>query len=276
VWSRRCAASSSSEVTSPLPELRADCSRCVGLCCVALALTKSADFAIDKPAGTPCPNLEADYRCGIHAELRERGFPGCVVYDCFGAGQYVTQTIFGGRHAGSRMFAVFEVVRQLHELQWYLATALALPAAEPLHAALEQALEQTRVLTDQTPEVLAATDVAAHRDRVMPLLRRASELARRKSAGPRRDYAAADLVGARLVNVDLRGASLRGARLIGADLRGVDLTLADVSGADLRNTDLHGANLSHTLFVTQAQLDAARGDASTRLPASLVRPAHWQ
>ena len=60
--------------------------RCAGLCCVAPAFAASADFAIDKPAGRPCPNLRDDFRCGIHAELRERGFPGCEVFDCFGAG----------------------------------------------------------------------------------------------------------------------------------------------------------------------------------------------
>ena len=46
--------------------LRADCGSCFGLCCVALAFAASADFAIDKAAGQPCPNLRADFRCGIH------------------------------------------------------------------------------------------------------------------------------------------------------------------------------------------------------------------
>lgn len=30
------------------PEVRADCSRCFGLCCVALPFARSADFAVDK------------------------------------------------------------------------------------------------------------------------------------------------------------------------------------------------------------------------------------
>ena len=77
--------------------LRADCSRCAGLCCVAPAFAASADFAIDKPAGVACPNLADDFRCGIHAQLRDRGFPGCTVFDCFGAGQHITQGTFGGR-----------------------------------------------------------------------------------------------------------------------------------------------------------------------------------
>ena len=89
-------------MTSPGLELRANCERCFGLCCVAPAFSASADFAIDKAAGRPCPNLRADNRCQIHAELRPRGFPGCAVYDCFGAGQKVAQVTFGGRDWRSR------------------------------------------------------------------------------------------------------------------------------------------------------------------------------
>ncbi len=78
-------------------ELRGDCQRCFGLCCVALPFAASADFAVGKDAGTPCRNLQDDHRCGIHARLRQTGFTGCTVYDCFGAGQQVSQVTFGGR-----------------------------------------------------------------------------------------------------------------------------------------------------------------------------------
>ena len=61
----------------------------------------------------------------------------------------------------------------------------------------------------------------------------------------------------------------------GADLRGLDLGTADLLGADLRNADLRGADLSRSLFLTQPQVTAARGDASTRLPSVLQRPVHW-
>jgi hypothetical protein len=47
------------------------------------------------------------------------------------------------------------------------------------------------------------------------------------------------------------------------------------SGADLSDARLNGADLSKTLELTQAQLDAARGDATTRLPDGLRRPASW-
>lgn len=268
-------------------DLRADCSRCFALCCVAPAFAASADFAIDKPAGQPCPNLRADFRCGIHGELRQRGFPGCTVYDCFGAGQQVAQVTFGGWDwrqnpaTARRMFDVFAVMRQLHELLWYLTEALTLaraqPAVRPVHDQLAAALDETGRLTQLNPDEILAVDVAAHRDRVNVLLRRASELARDQIRGRQRkiERGGADLIGADLRDADLRGANLRGAYLIGADLRGANLRAADVIGADFRAADLRGADLTGTIFLIQSQLDAAKGDARTKLPPEHVRPKHW-
>ncbi|MEV5879068.1 pentapeptide repeat-containing protein [Streptomyces sp. NPDC052101] len=271
-----------------LAELRGDCARCFGLCCVALPFAASADFALDKPAGKPCPNLQGDHRCGIHADLRKKGFTGCTVYDCFGAGQKVAQVTFGGQdwRTGSkeharRMFDVFPVVRQLHELLWYLTEALGLPAAAPVRPDLRRALEETERLTRQSPGELAALDVAAHRQQVNALLLRTSELARAGAGGKGgkkgkgKDRRGADLIGARLRGADLRGASLRGAYLIAADLTGADLRDADMIGADLRDADLTDADLTGAFFLTQPQLNAARGSVGTRLPESVSRPVHW-
>ena len=168
-----------------------------------------------RQAGKPCPNLRDDHRCGIHARLRHKGFTGCTVYDCFGAGQKVSQVTFGGQdwrtgpaQDARRMFDVFPVVRQLHELLWYLTEALTLPAARPVHADLRRALDRTEDLTRGTPEELAALDV------------------RRAPAGGQRAAAEDQRAGAgrapAAAKKDRRGADLMGARLKGADLRGAE------------------------------------------------------
>jgi uncharacterized protein YjbI with pentapeptide repeats len=64
--------------------------------------------------------------------------------------------------------------------------------------------------------------------------------------------------------------------LIGADLRGADLREADLIGADLRAADLRGADLTGALFLTRGQVQSAVGDAATRIPLRLPRPAHWR
>jgi uncharacterized protein YjbI with pentapeptide repeats len=262
--------------------LRADCTRCFGLCCVAPAFAVSADFAIDKPAGRPCPHLQPDFRCGIHTDLRGRGFRGCATYDCFGAGQRVSQVTFGGRDwrqapdTARQVFGVFAVMRQLHELLWWLSQARGCPAAGPLRDELAGALRATEAMTQGAPEVVLGLDLAAHRGEVNALLVRASDVIRAGVAGQHTDHAGADLIGARLRGARLRGACLRGAYLIAADLRDADLRDADLRGADLRDADLRGADLTGSLFLSQSQVDAANGDPGTKLPRSLSRPAHWR
>jgi uncharacterized protein YjbI with pentapeptide repeats len=261
--------------------LQADCANCFGLCCVALPFAASADFAVDKDAGRPCSNLQADFRCGIHTELRRRGFNGCTVFDCLGAGQKVSQLTFGGRSwrespgTAQQMFKVFPVMRQLHELLWYLTEALTLPAARPVHGELRRALEGAELLTRGSADELAQLDVSALRNEISALLLRASELVRESVPGRKKNHRGADLIGAKLKRANLRGANLRGAYLIAADLSGADLRTADLIGADLRDADLSGADLTGAVFLTQAQLNAARGDAATKLPPTLNRPTHW-
>ena len=79
-------------------------------------------FGHDKAAREPCHHLQADFRCGIYGRLADQGYPGCVAFDCFGAGQRVTQELFGGANwsqspeIAAAMFDSYERLRPLHEL----------------------------------------------------------------------------------------------------------------------------------------------------------------
>jgi uncharacterized protein YjbI with pentapeptide repeats len=258
-----------------------DCGSCFGLCCVALPFAKSQDFARDKSAGTPCHNLQDDFGCGIHTRLRDEGYRGCTVFDCFGAGQKISQVTFEGvswreRPENARaMGEVFPVMRQLHELLRYLSEVLELRRAEPVHRDARRALDDIERLTRAGADELLAVDVSAVRGEVNKLLLTASDLVRAQVPGRKKNHRGADLVGARLRDADLRGAALRGTLLIAADLTGADLRWADLIGADLRDARLGGADLTGSIFLTQAQLNAAHGDRATTLPPGLTRPAHW-
>lgn len=261
-------------------ELRADCTRCFGLCCVVPSFDRSANFAFDKPARTPCRNLLVDSSCGIHPQLRSSGMPGCTTYDCFGAGQQVSQVLFDGvdwrtdERLATRMFDVFPVVRQLHEQLWYLEEVAALPATVSIRQQADDLADHLHSVTGLDPAALLQFDRDGVRDRVNTLLEQAGSLVRgtrRKGA----DRRGAMLLGASLAGADLRGFDFRGACLIAADLAGADLSRADLIGADLRDARLAGAQLADALFVTQFQVNAAVGDSRTTLPPRLTRPAHW-
>jgi uncharacterized protein YjbI with pentapeptide repeats len=89
------------------------------------------------------------------------------------------------------------------------------------------------------------------------------------------DLYGANLTGVRLDLATLTGAQLSNATLTDAWLYGADLTGAPLYGADLTGARLYGADLTGTRGLTQAQVTAALGDAATRLPAGLERPAEW-
>jgi hypothetical protein len=62
-----------------------------------------------------------------------------------------------------------------------------------------------------------------------------------------------------------------------AQLTGANLERANLSGANLFviRANLSGANLSGTTKLTQKQIEQAVGDAQTKLPDHLKRPAAW-
>lgn len=272
-----------------LRKLRADCENCFGLCCVALYVSAAEGFPCDKEAGQACINLQPDFRCRIHHDQIYKEMKGCAAFDCFGAGQKTCQLSFGGKdwqkspESAQQMFAVFLIMLQLHEMLWYLAEVLSLELAEAIHEAVKSMFAEIENLTRLDPDSLIKLDIETHRNKVDQMLLEASELVRiearsgLKASGRHKKFKrGADLIGADLRKADLIGANLRSALLIAADLSGSILHGADLIGADFRDANLQGADLSRSIFLTQAQVNAARGDENTKLPAVLELPIHWR
>jgi hypothetical protein len=96
---------------------------------------------------------------------------------------------------------------------------------------------------------------------------------------------AADLIEAHLEGANLQHAHLQDANLWRAHLRDAYLSSAHLNGAIVTDTRLDGAilteahlegtDLSMAKGLTQEQIHLALGDAETRLPEGLRRPAHW-
>jgi len=47
-------------------ELKINCKKCFGLCCVALYFSASEGFPTDKDVGKPFINLQSDFTCSVH------------------------------------------------------------------------------------------------------------------------------------------------------------------------------------------------------------------
>jgi len=179
------------------------------------------------------------------------------------------------------MFAVFKVVRQLHEMLWYLTEARDRTFDPDLAAAADQLYAGIAATAQGDASAVLAADVEILHGKVRALLMEVSEEARASFGAEdtlRHDGglgAGSDLMGANLANRRLCGSDLRGAYLIGVNLKNSDLTAVDLLGADLRGAQLHNADLSKALYLTQPQINAAEGDPKTLLPPRITKPDHW-
>ena len=89
------------------------------------------------------------------------------------------------------------------------------------------------------------------------------------------DLHGADFDGAKAVMMCMSYANFSGATFRGTDLSGANLAHADLDGADLTGavttiTSFKGTDLTRAKGLTQAQLDAACGDAETQVPSGLA------
>ncbi|MGL5694966.1 MAG: pentapeptide repeat-containing protein [Peptostreptococcaceae bacterium] len=269
--------------------IKIDCKNCFGFCCVALYFSKIDGFPNDKKAGEPCVNLKDDYSCAIHNNLRSNGLKGCTIYDCFGAGQKVAQHTYKNRNwseysqLANEMFNVFLVMRQLHEMLWYLKDALTLIPAKHIEKEIIQLIDETEELTNLSTKLILNIDIEKHRMKVNDVLRNANNLAKEEilkhnkhnSKVQNNFISGFDFIGSNLTKSNLLGANFAGALLIAANLKNTDLAGANLIGVDMRDTDISGADLSNSLFLTQSQINSANGDSKTKLPPFINRPPYW-
>ncbi|MFD2647486.1 hypothetical protein ACFSX5_06705 [Devosia albogilva] len=166
------------EIVNSAP-LEADCSRCFGLCCIALSFSRSEDFGHDKLAGEACHHLDRQFRCRIHQRRSELGYDGCEAFDCLGAGQRAS-ALFPDLHwrrdpmQSGRVFAAFSILLKLQEMRQALTTAAELSIGPALQAERAALLAELSNLADsRRPEAGAAALLSQARDfltRLRPVL----------------------------------------------------------------------------------------------------------
>ncbi|MDF2543368.1 MAG: pentapeptide repeat-containing protein [Herbinix sp.] len=260
-------------------ELKIDCSKCSGLCCTALYFSKLDGFPEDKEAGKPCVNLQSDFRCKIHAELPRRKMKGCLGYDCFGAGQKVTQTIYphttwSTENNPQQIFEVFLIVFQLHQILYYLAEAKTILPARNLWYDIEVLITENKSICSAPTKDILTTDINDYRKRANECLKKVSNLVKLNYSLDKKEHEK-NYMGKAFKGKNFHGADFTMTLLIAAKFNGCNFNGANFLGADTRDTDFSDADLSEAVYLTQGQVNSARGNSATKLPINLTHPITW-
>jgi uncharacterized protein YjbI with pentapeptide repeats len=264
-----------------LQQLKSDCYKCSGLCCTALFFSKMDGFPENKIAGMPCINLQKDFKCKIHTDLEKNKMKGCIGYDCFGAGQHVTQMIFIGQTwqelpaQAKEIFDVFVVVFQLYQIRYFLAEALNICQTKAMKDDIYSLIMENEAMCNLNPKDIQIIDVESYRDRANLPIKKVCSLFL-DNLGSKDKKCPTDFLGKSFKNKDMRGLDLSIRLLIAANFEGCIFDGTIFLGADTRDTNFSNADLSEALFLSQGQINAARGNRNTKLPKHLEYPVTWK
>lgn len=257
-------------------QLKIDCKNCSGLCCVALYCSKSDGFPENKEAGIACKHLQSDFQCDMHKTLFQKNMKGCLAYECFGAGQKVTQmygldcTWQANSGQSKNIYQTFLLVFQLHQMLWYLIQASTIANSLELKQEISFLIQEAKCLTSQDPNILLAYDIVPYRDRVNKILKSIVHQSSKSSSNDIKMFLGKNFKGKNLDGKDFSMSLLIAANLENCSLRGTNFLGADLRDANLKNTDLSGS-----IFLTQMQINSAKGNQTTKLPDYLTLPSTW-
>lgn len=257
-----------------LNQLQIKCEACSGLCCYALYLCIGESFAIEKKAGTPCLHLQSDFRCDCYPSLHQQHMKGCTIYDCFGAGQYVTQVLYKQDTWQSKpslkteVCKTFPLVLQLHQILYYLVLATMLQKAQPYKDELQQAIEHVLQLRLHP----SAQDITLFQTQANCILKKISKDIHEQYPSAKRHATA---IAKNFKGSDLSGYDFTMSTMIAANLTGCNVTNANFLGADMRDVNIANTDMSKALFLTQIQLNSAIGNGNTIIPTHLTIPKNW-
>lgn len=261
-------------------KLISDCSKCSGLCCIALYCIKSDGFPKDKPIGEPCINLMDDFKCRIHNDLERMGMRGCIGYDCFGAGQYLTEQIYGGvtwqtqPEKTKEICDMYVLVYRLFQLRFFLYESKKLASSESLLPEIAGVLRENEKICKSSIKEILQYPIDAYQNKVNHVLKE-SCLALNKYLGIKKN------MGNNFINRNFEGKDFSGVDfnmkiLIESNFKNCIFKGATFIGTDTRNANFDGADLREAVFLSQGQVNAAKGSRRTKLPKHLRYPDTWR
>ena len=262
--------------SSLLKELSIDCEKCSGLCCVALYCSKIDGFPENKSADTPCKHLESNFKCNIHTQLLKKNMKGCLIYECFGAGQKVTQLYKSvgnwSSNPGQRkeIYQIFLIMTKLYQMRWYLIQAFDLNVSLEINDKITALIQENEQLAGLHPNKLLSYNLDKYREKTNHILKIIIDQISAPQTEKSKNY-----LGMNFRGKNLNGKDFSMSLLIATNLEHCSLKKAIFLGANMRDANVKNTDLSQSLFLTQMQINSAKGNSATKLPLYLSRPSSW-
>lgn len=201
---------------------------------------------------------------------------GCLTYECFGAGQKVTQ-IYESRGNWStnpkqrkEIYGMFLIMTQLYQMRWYLIQAHNINLSSEANEEIRLLIQENEQITALEPNRLLGYNLDTYREKTNKILKLIIE----QISTPHNEKSK-NFLGKNFKGKNLNGRDLSMSLMIATNLENCSLQRTNFLGADMRDANVKNTDLSESLFLTQMQINSTKGNAATKLPLYLTRPSGW-
>lgn len=174
----------------------------------------------------------------------------------------------------SKIFNAYYVVLNVHQILWHLLQCLILRLSQKEKAQASVLIKEGSILIEKPLEMLSILDGQSFSDKSNTYFKHVFGLYHSNTRNTRKkqviNYMGKNMQRKNLTRTDFSRSLLIATNLVQASLYG-----ASFFGADMRDTNICDTDVSNCLFLTQFQINSAKGNCNTILPPYLLKPKIW-
>lgn len=204
-----------------------------------------------------------------------------MAYDCFGAGQFVTRHLKSAPNwltissqEADEIINFYLAVMRVHQTLWYLTQCIILQLPQSEKQQAKSLINEGRAFLEKPCITLAGLNTQPFCEQANQYLKHICALYQ-KNSSKTSDKQTKNYMGKNMKRKNLEGKDFSMSLLIAANFEQANLSGANFLGADMRDTNLCNTDVSQSLFLTQIQINAAKGNKNTILPPYLHKPEAW-
>ena len=136
-------------------------------------------------------------------------------------------------------------------------------------------INENETLCNSTPQIILDIDIKGYRNKVNIILKQVYDCIIKNFKNSNNDRLT-EFLGKDFNKRDMSGLDLSMKLLIAANFDSCIFNGAVFLGADTRDVNFSNADLREAVFLTQRQINSAKGNRNTKLPSYLDYPVTWK
>jgi len=167
------------------------------------------------------------------------------------------------------------IIFQLYQIRYFLEESTKIIPAKVLWNDIEKLIIENKALCNYNTKSILDIDIDSYKNKVNIIIKQVCNFVI-KTSNNSDNVMISDFSGKNFIKRDMSGLDLSMKLIIASNFDSCIFDGTVFLGADTRDADFSNADLRDAVFLTQGQINAAKGNRNTKLPKHLYYPITWK